>query len=236
MVDVAYGGAMYASLPAASAGLAVLPERHDALVAVGREIKRALNVTQWTEHPVDPRLSGIYGVIWHDDLGTTTDGGPHQRNVMVFADGEVDRSPCGSGTSARLALLLEEGAIAVGQTMVHDSIIGSRFEGRVLGTTACAVATEVEGVAFKTAESTFVLDPRDPLGTGVPPAVAVHLDPDPGIALQSYSHTSGLTPVSRSRSLRTRRKDEGGALGDRGGREQHHGPRAPSHRASISRP
>ncbi len=169
-VDLGYGGAIYASLPAASAGLSVSPRHHDELVALGREIKWALNATEWAEHPSDPRLSGIYGVIWYDEVGVAADGGPHQRNVTVFADGEVDRSPCGSGTSARLALLHAEGKVAVGQTMIHDSIIGSRFEGRVLSVVpnegSDVVMTEIVGEAFKTAESTFCLDARDSLGTG----------------------------------------------------------------------
>ena len=169
-VDIGYGGAIYASLPAASAGLGVAPKHHDELVALGREIKWALNDTSWADHPSDPRLGGIYGVVWYDEVGVSADGGPHQRNVTVFADGEVDRSPCGSGTSARLALLHAEGRVAVGQTMIHDSIIGSRFEGRLLDVTGdgapAIVITEVEGHAFKTAESTFFLDPRDELGTG----------------------------------------------------------------------
>ncbi len=166
-VDISDGGAIYASLPAASAGLAVAPAHHDDLVALGRQIKWALNDTPWAAHPDDPRLSGVYGTIWYDDLGTDPDGSLHQRNVTVFADGEVDRSPCGSGTSARLALLLDEGRISVGQTMLHDSIIGSRFEARVLGVAAGdVVMTEIEGRAFETARSTFVLDPEDPLGTG----------------------------------------------------------------------
>jgi proline racemase len=164
-VDISDGGAIYASLPAASASLAVTPEHHDDLVALGRQIKWALNDTPWAAHR-DPRLSGIYGTIWYDDLGTGPGGALHQRNVTVFADGEVDRSPCGSGTSARLALLVDEGRIGAEQTMLHDSIIGSRFEGRVLRVRDDVVMTEIEGQAFETARSTFVLDPDDPLGTG----------------------------------------------------------------------
>ncbi|HEY6567318.1 MAG TPA: proline racemase family protein [Actinomycetota bacterium] len=169
VVDIGYGGAIYASLPAASVGMSVTPGHLDQLTTLGREIKWALNDTRWAAHPSDPRLSGIYGVIWYDEVGAA-DGGPHQRNVTVFADGEVDRSPCGSGTSARLALLHAEGRITVGQTMIHDSIIGTRFEGRVLsivpGDGRDLVMTEIEGEAFKMAESTFFLDARDPVGTG----------------------------------------------------------------------
>jgi proline racemase len=82
--------------------------------------------------------------------------------VTVFADGEVDRSPCGSGTSARLALL----GPGEGETLRHDSIVGTTFTGRIAGETADGVITEIEGTAFKTGEHLFTLDPRDPLGTG----------------------------------------------------------------------
>jgi len=168
-VDVSYGGAIYASLPAADVGLTVDAAHYAALISVGREIKWALNASEWARHPVDDRLAGVYGTILYDDLGQA-DTGPHQRNVTVFADGEVDRSPCGSGTSARLALLAADGRVGPGQVLTHESIIGTTFLGRVLSADSTAaggvVATEIEGTAFATAECTFVLDPADALGTG----------------------------------------------------------------------
>jgi proline racemase len=167
--DISYGGALYASVAADSVGLAVTPEHYAELIAVGREIKWALNETPWARHPSDPRLDGIYGTILFDDLGQTADG-PHQRNVTIFADGEVDRSPCGSGTSARLALLADEGRLADAGTLRHDSIVGSTFLGRVVEPVSAegraAVITEVQGNAYRTGTATFTLDPRDPLGTG----------------------------------------------------------------------
>jgi len=167
--DISYGGALYASVAAGSLGLAVTPEHYAELIGVGREIKWALNETPWAGHPSDPRLDGIYGTILFDDLGQTADG-PHQRNVTIFADGEVDRSPCGSGTSARLALLADEGRLADGGTLRHDSIVGSTFLGRVVEPVSAegraAVITEVQGNAYRTGTATFTLDPRDPLGTG----------------------------------------------------------------------
>jgi proline racemase len=167
--DVSYGGAIYASVPASAVGLQVAPVHYAELIAVGRQIKWALNDTEWARHPSDPRLDGIYGTILFDDLGKT-DAGLHQRNVTVFADGEVDRSPCGSGTSARLALLAADGRIGPEQTLTHDSIIGSRFFGRVLETRQTdgrdVVATEIEGMGYRTGEAVFTADPHDPLGTG----------------------------------------------------------------------
>jgi len=94
-----------------------------------------------------------------------------QRNVTVFADGEVDRSPCGSGTSARLAILHERGEVGVGETLRHRSIVDSAFDARVIAAGPpvgphASVITEVEGSAFLTGQHTFTLDARDPLGTG----------------------------------------------------------------------
>lgn len=168
-VDLSFGGALYACVSAAKLGLAVDPKSYAELRAIGREVKWALNDSVWAAHPHDDRLSGVYGTVIYDDLGDTADG-PHQRNITVFADGEVDRSPCGSGTSARLALLVEQGCIKPGETLRHDSVIGTRFTGRVLGLTTAgprpAIQTEVEGMAYQTAEAVFSLDPDDPLGTG----------------------------------------------------------------------
>ncbi|HKN97825.1 MAG TPA: proline racemase family protein [Pseudonocardiaceae bacterium] len=168
-VDISYGGALYASLDAASVGLTVAPEHYAALIATGRAVKAALRDSPHARHPEDGRLDGIYGTILYDDLGTDATG-PHQRNVTVFADGQVDRSPCGSGTSARLALLAEDGRITAGQVLRHDSIVGTTFLGRVVGRTVAAgrpaVVTEIEGSAFRTGTARFELDPRDPLGTG----------------------------------------------------------------------
>jgi proline racemase len=168
-VDVAYGGAIYASLPAAAVGLSVEPPNLDRLIAAGRAIKTALGDREVARHPVDLRLSGIYGVIFHDELGDG-DGGPRQRNVTVFADGEVDRSPCGSGTSARVALLADEGRLAPGAVLLHESIIGSEFRAWVVEQVEAdghaGVVTDVDGMAYRTGTHTFTLDPRDPLGAG----------------------------------------------------------------------
>jgi proline racemase len=164
-VDVSYGGAIYASVAAKDLGLSVTPEHYQRLIAAGRQIKADLEGTDVAVHPTDDRLSGIYGTILYDDLGDTEDG-PHQRNVTVFADGEVDRSPCGSGTSARLALLHDEGRLDAGQLLRHDSIIGTTFTACIVAAQDGAVVSEVEGMAHKTGEHRFVLDPRDPLGTG----------------------------------------------------------------------
>ena len=168
-VDVAFAGALYASVPARALGLAVVPDQAPALREIGREIKWALNDTEVAHHALDERLGGIYGTIIYDDLGDTSDG-LHQRNVTVFADGRIDRSPCGSGTAARLALLANEGRLDPGAALVHDSIIATRFIGRYRSapdqTAPGAVIAEVEGMAYPTGVSDFTLDAADPLVTG----------------------------------------------------------------------
>lgn len=160
-VDVAYGGAIYAFAPAKSFGLRVVPEDLQQLIAAGRQLKRALAGSDAARHPRDERLSGIYGTVLFDELDRL-----HYRNVAIFADGEVDRSPTGSATSARTALLAEEGAIVHGQTWRNDSIIGTTFLARALGRAPEGLLTEVAGTAYRTGEHRFFLDPRDPLGTG----------------------------------------------------------------------
>ena len=164
VVDLVFGGAVYATLPASALGLEVTPEHTADLIAIGREIKWALN-----EHPSaqleDSRLSGVYGTILFDDLGRTAEG-PHQRNVTVFADGEVDRSPCGSGTAARVALLAATGELADGEVLTHDSIIGTRFLARIADRTGRGVIPEVSGIAHRVGTSTFELDEGDPLPSG----------------------------------------------------------------------
>jgi len=160
-VDVAYGGAIYAFVPAARLGLPISGEALPELIRAGREIKAALEGTEAAVHPEDPRLSGIYGTVIHEELGPA-----HHRNVVVFADGEVDRSPTGSATSARTALLADDGALGDGARWRNDSIIGTSFHACVVGRAPSGVLTEVEGTAFRTGEHRFVLDPRDDLGTG----------------------------------------------------------------------
>ena len=171
-VDIAFGGAMYAVLPAAAVGLDVVPADVTSLIAAGREIRNQLNVDEAAEHPSDPRLSGVYGVIFTAPGDT---GDPlHQRNVTVFSDGEVDRSPCGSGTAARVALLADSGDLVEGQSLLHESIVGSFFDARIAGRGVvptqdggrAAVVAEVTGAAYRTGRCEFVVDDADPMVPG----------------------------------------------------------------------
>jgi proline racemase len=165
-VDVAFGGAFYATLEAAKVGLGLTRADLPQLIALQRELRPALERSLDVVHPAERDLAGIYGVIFWERLGAAD-----QRNVTVFADGEIDRSPCGSGTSARLAVLHDRGELAIGEPFRHHSIVDSQFqawivdEGPAVGRHP-SVVTEVEGSAYRTGESMFSLDPRDPLGTG----------------------------------------------------------------------
>ena len=165
-VDVAYGGAFYATLEAASVGLGLTRADLPQLIDLQRELRPALERSLDVVHPAERDLAGIYGVIFWERIGPA-----EQRNVAVFANGEIDRSPCGSGTSARLAVLHDRGELAIGEPFRHRSLVDSAFEAWVVdeGPTVGrhrSVITEVEGSAYRTGESMFSLDPRDPLGTG----------------------------------------------------------------------
>jgi proline racemase len=153
-VDVAFGGAFYGSCPER-----VEPSELPRLIELGRAIKRDLEAQHEIIHPDEPELRDVYGVIfWQDEEGEPLT----QRNVTVFADGEVDRSPCGSGTSARLALL----DLPVGEELRHLSIVGTEFRALAVERVGGCVITEVEGSAYRTGSAEFVLDQEDPLGPG----------------------------------------------------------------------
>jgi len=161
-VDVAYGGAFYASLEER-----VEPSELPRLIELGRAIKADLEREHEIVHPLEPELRDVYGaVFWKHE----SDEPFAQRNVTVFADGEVDRSPCGSGTSARLALLDASGRLPRGAELLHRSIVGTEFRAHVIGDVdvggTAAVLTEVAGSAYRTGEHVFHLDPDDPLREG----------------------------------------------------------------------
>jgi proline racemase len=166
-VDVAFGGAFYAIADAEAAGIPVLPERLQDLRRAGMDIKRAVEAAVRVEHPDEPGLRGIYGTIF---TGPPSTESAHLKNVTIFADAEVDRSPCGTGTAAVMAVLAAMGLLGPDQTFVHESIIGSIFRGRVLEQTTVggrdAIVPEIAGEAYITGESTFLIDERDPLRYG----------------------------------------------------------------------
>lgn len=162
--DLAFGGAFYAIVDAEQHSLSL--EDAPSLITAGRAVKRALIASVGIEHPLDPDLGFLYGVIF---TGTGSVGS-HSRNVCIFADGEVDRSPTGTGVSARLAAMHTRGEVEPGESVVVESIIGSTFKGRIAGITEVsgisAVIPEIEGSAHLTGRAELWLDPNDNLGGG----------------------------------------------------------------------
>jgi proline racemase len=167
---ISFGGAIYAHVQASAVGLQVSAASLPRLIDLSREIKAFLNSTGYAAHPLDERLSGIYGVIYFEDEGTGPDGALRQRNVTVFADGEVDRSPCGSGTCSRVAALHSSGDLRTGQALSHTSISNATWIARVQATTRAAgraaVLPVVTGRAYPTGEHLFVVDPDDDMVPG----------------------------------------------------------------------
>ncbi len=173
-VDLAFGGAYYGIVNAADLDLRVVPDQVAALTAAGAAITDVLRRDHTPTHPTDPDLGFVYGTIIVDEAPATAPDGraplADLRNVTIFADAEVDRSPCGSGTSALLAQRFAQGRVAVGRDIVNAGITGESFRARVESPTTLgdrdAVITTVEGTAFVTGYHTFLVDGRDPLGGG----------------------------------------------------------------------
>jgi trans-L-3-hydroxyproline dehydratase len=167
IVDVAFGGAFYAYMEVEQAGLTVRPSDYRALIQLGDEVKHAVEAAIPVVHPLEPDLRGIYGTII---AGPPIAPGADQSNVCIFADREVDRSPTGTGTAGRVAQLYARGRLAIGQTFVNESIIGTRFTGRVLEETTVgelpAVVPEVAGRGYIIGFSQWTVDPEDPVGEG----------------------------------------------------------------------
>jgi proline racemase len=165
--DIAFGGAFYAYVNAADLGLSCTPENFRPLIEKGMAIKRAIMAARPISHPFEEDLSFLYGTVF---VGPPIDEGSHSRNVCIFAEGEVDRSPTGTGVSGRLAIHYARGEIGIGERIVIESIIGSRFSGRVAEATRfgphAAIIPEVEGAAHITGRHEFVIDPSDPLRNG----------------------------------------------------------------------
>lgn len=165
--DIAYGGAFYAIVEAAPLGLTLEPKEFNRLIEVGRRIKHAVMAATPIEHPFESDLSFLYGTIFTGPAQTTSH---HSQNVCIFADGEVDRSPTGSGVSARAALHHARGELALDAPITIESILGSTMTVRAVETTTfgphAAIIPEVSGTAHITGRNELYLDPEDKLGRG----------------------------------------------------------------------
>ena len=165
--DVAFGGAFYAIVDCEAVGLPIDAAHVPELRRIGMEIKDAVESAQTIVHPLEPGLKGIYGTIF---TGPPNDVRADLRNVTVFADAEVDRSPCGTGTAAVMAVIDAMGLLADDRPFIHESLIGTQFKGRVASRTVVgdyqALVPEIEGSAWITGEHTFLVDDADPLKDG----------------------------------------------------------------------
>lgn len=165
--DLAFGGGFYAYVQAETVGLTCIPENFQALIEKGRAIKQAVIAHRPIPHPFEEDLSFLYGTIFID---APLSSEAHSRNVCIFAEGEVDRSPTGTGVSGRMAIHYARGEVSLNEPLIIESIIGSRFTGRVVETTQfgpySAVIPEIEGTAHITGRHEFLIDPADPLNSG----------------------------------------------------------------------
>jgi len=166
--DLAFGGAYYTYVQVDDFGLTCYPKDIDQLIYIGREIKKAVSNTVKNEHPSDNVLSFLYGTIF---IGKPEDSDSHSRNVCIFANGEVDRSPTGTGVSGRLAIHYARGEVGIDEPIIIESIIGSRFGGRVITETKFgeynAIIPEVTGESFVTGKHEFYVDPEDSIKSGI---------------------------------------------------------------------
>jgi trans-L-3-hydroxyproline dehydratase len=166
-VDIGYGGAFYAFLDAASIGLDVRTSPVRALVDAGETIAKVAQRTIQLQHADDPDLAFIYGTILTDGRTGATEP---SRNICIFAGRQVDRSPTGSGVSARIALQVARRQTGIGESCTYESITGARFSGHALRETVAggrkATVVEVAGEAHYTGESVFRFEDDDPLRWG----------------------------------------------------------------------
>ncbi|MFT4415254.1 proline racemase family protein [Fredinandcohnia humi] len=166
-VDIVFGGAFYAIVNASDLGVKVEIPQLSNLKKIGRTIKEQIEEKMKVQHPFEKDLHGIYGVIISDHPEKEDS---HLRNVTVFAEEQIDRSPCGTGTSGRVAALYHHGKLGIGEKFVHESIIGSQFTAEILSSTKVgnyeAVIPLITGSAFITGFQQFVVDPSDPLKKG----------------------------------------------------------------------
>ncbi len=164
--DLAFGGNFYAIVDAATLGVRVDPEEAPALIESGARVMAAIEDQDRPVHPEDEQIAGLRHVI----LTAPGRDGADARAAVSIHPGWLDRSPCGTGTSARMAQLHARGELALNTDFVHESVIGTRFTGRLIGETEVggrpAVIPEITGRAWITGMGQYMLDPSDPFPAG----------------------------------------------------------------------
>jgi len=165
--DVAFGGAYYAFCRAEDLGVKITADNYRRLIDVGVRVKQAVMASLPLRHPFEEDLGFLYGTII---VGEAADPAHHSRNVCIFADGEVDRCPTGTGVSARAALHHARGDLRMNEVFVVESILGTTFSGEVTDVVQFgsheAVIPKVSGSAYITGRNELLIDPEDPLWRG----------------------------------------------------------------------
>ena len=165
--DLAYGGAFYAFVDVNQFDFDCTQEYHSELIEKGMLIKKTMLKSVRMDHPTNPEMNFLYGIVF---IGSPKELRNHSRNVCIFAEGEVDRSPTGTGVSARAAIHYARGDISIGEPITIESIIGSTFSVKVNEITTFgkykAIIPEVKGTAFLTGKNSFWINPNDPLKNG----------------------------------------------------------------------
>ena len=167
VVDVAYGGNFYAIVEPQKNFRDMADHSAGELIALSPRLRAALNAKYDFVHPLHPAISGLSHILW---TGKAVHPDAQARNAVFYGDKAIDRSPCGTGTSARMAQLAAKGRLQVGDSFVHESIIGSLFKGRVEARTMVAereaIIPSVAGWARMTGYNTIFIDDRDPFAYG----------------------------------------------------------------------
>ena len=168
-VDTSYGGMMYAHVDAEALGFAIEPDEAHAMCLAGQRIKRAVNEQLDVVHPENPKIKDVSSVIFEGSC-RSVDGRIESKNGVIALHGRHDRSPCGTGTTARLAVMSAKGLIDQGQVFRNASITGTFFDSRIVGKTTVgglhAVIATVAGQAWITSVGQYGLDPTDPYPRG----------------------------------------------------------------------
>jgi 4-hydroxyproline epimerase len=166
-VDVSYGGNFYAIVDVQERFPGIEHFKADQLISWSRELRKDINKRYTFVHPENPTISGCSHILW---TGAVIDPTSTARNAVFYGDKAIDRSPCGTGTSARLAQWHAKGKLKKGQPFVHESIIGSKFIGRVEDETELAgkpaIIPSIEGWAIVTGYNTIIIDDQDPYAHG----------------------------------------------------------------------
>ncbi len=165
--DIAFGGSFFAIVNAKDLAIKISTENIGELIKIGMAIKQAANEQIKVQHPEKEHIRSIDLVEIYD---TATNPEANFKNVVIFGDGQADRSPCGTGTSAKMATLFAKGKLGLNEEFVYESVTGTLFKGRVVDTTTIAgysaIIPEITGCAYITGCCQYVIDPEDPLKYG----------------------------------------------------------------------